>query len=153
MRLGGGRVHAPLPAACPARGHRADKLALCRELLDVPPTPTDCNDRGHDDDKRQEPVRVQALRAHLSVLAYNLTGVMNSIGIKPLTRQSGPELRVHLCEPIPDITMPRTRYDARGAAETIISKKMLSLAVSAYDRVVEARREPLRSVITQPRPI
>jgi hypothetical protein len=32
-----------------ANGHRADKLALCRSLLDVPPAPVDCNiDAGND---------------------------------------------------------------------------------------------------------
>ena len=32
-----------------ANGHRADKLALCRKLLNMPPAPSDCNSEDHDD--------------------------------------------------------------------------------------------------------
>ena len=31
-----------------ANGHRADKLAHCRKLLEVPPPATDCEDGDHD---------------------------------------------------------------------------------------------------------
>jgi len=30
-----------------ANGHRADKLALCRKLLKMPPAPSDCNSEDH----------------------------------------------------------------------------------------------------------
>jgi Putative transposase len=48
-----------------ANGHRADKLACCRKLLDVPPVATDCDEGNHDgnvDNEMPPPVLAPRVR-------------------------------------------------------------------------------------------
>ena len=87
----------------------------------------------------------------LSVLAYNLTRVMNIVGVKPLIAAIGRLRRPSVAgcassEPL------RMRSDAPRLLPDRNRKNMLETAALRCDRPVKAARHLLRRVITRPRP-